>query len=407
MKFYRFKIGDNEWSQNVKLRELIKLKLPDDARLWWNGLCPNKSIAEECVHTIDFKTFTNERPWIKVWYMIPIAKILLSTFLFTIIFSIGYNFYRVRKNMKIEKALNSRIDTLSTKMEEQVNNYYLSQKQANVISDDIQPEFKIYTRTEDNVRILNTEFSYMTDTVCNTEIYDYRNGSYLYSESAAAKTMLMSAKLTIEKFILKSLKNNDGVDIVIKGFTDATPVSEKLRYKGEYDSFPQKVKDNFVSSYILNDIPQKIKLEKNDQLDNPKLSFLRAFSIYEFLENYIPYLSGLKTNYSFYGYTQPDKSKVGGKYRKVAFSLKIKNPIDLPPAIDIKEPDNNTKTINTVAKVLYYLITGVGLALIIGLISRWWKLKANTKNPKVIRKHLLIVLSIYLICSFIYLGFFL
>jgi hypothetical protein len=56
---YRYKI-DREWSCNMDFSELLNSSIPDDALVWYEGLCPNDYPAEECEHCVTLKELKME-----------------------------------------------------------------------------------------------------------------------------------------------------------------------------------------------------------------------------------------------------------------------------------------------------------------------------------------------------------
>ena len=246
------------------------------------------------------------------------------------------------------------VELKQDEIEKSIKRHFDEFKENNELPKSINPEFELSSKIENNDRILNATYSYTTDEEFSAEVYDFCSGCYLYSESKSASEMLLGVKYSIDNFLEENLEKCEEVHVILKGFSDGAAINGFIPYKGEFGNFPLKIDDNLLTSYQLNDKPVPLKIKTNEGIDNPKLSFLRAFSIREFLDNYIPLLRKVNKKYAFYGYTESNKNLVGGNYRKVSLTLKIINPSVIPPP---PEPEKKLKYVDWILAILSALFT--------------------------------------------------
>jgi hypothetical protein len=322
-----------------------------DYRYWdmSQGFLPEISICdcEEC-------TEWRKNNQIKLFRNRLIISIL--TFLF-----IGLFFLHKKIEEIQETSEEIRVVQIEDRIDSVINNYFDSLKIEGDLPKYINPEFNIETKKVGDNKIVTANYSYLTtDEEFSTEIYDYCSGCYLYSQSKAASQMLIGVQKSVNIFLEKNLESGEEIQITLAGFSDGARINSRIPYNGEFGNFPTRNDDTYYTSYILNGKPEPLNLKSGDAIDNPKLAFLRAYSIKEFLDNYIPKMRKVKKKYAFYAQTEKDPKLVGGKFRKVKLSISIINPVNIVShennSEEIKATEKKTNFLDLIATIISILI---------------------------------------------------
>jgi hypothetical protein len=86
------------------------------------------------------------------------------------------------------------------------------------------------------------------------------------------------------------MKNSNKITVTINGNKDSFIFPEAIKYGGELG-------DQIIDHYYKNEIKHKVDIKINDELNQDRLAFLRAYAVKNFLINKIPTL--VATNHEF------------------------------------------------------------------------------------------------------------
>ena len=128
-------------------------------------------------------------------------------------------------------------------------------------------------------------------------------------------------RISLSEYLTEYLEEDSKVHVKLSGFTDATKIVSDLRYNNEYGEFPQIGRSTGILNYYLDGRLTDITIRNNQKIDNPKLGFLRAYGIKNFIKNNVDELRTVNVSYSFSATT--NNSSEGGDYRKVRIELII------------------------------------------------------------------------------------
>jgi hypothetical protein len=342
MKIYKYEISTGVWSNPVSIRYILSLKLDESTGVWWEGICPNNKEPSDCNHVISIKKYKLKYPVSYLFNLISIVEsIIIALLLIIIIFSGYHNFFKT-SSKDINSYTPESIAQINS-LNENITNDLLSSfyEKSDGKELEILPDFKLAIKNIENQNVLEASFSYSKNPNYEGLITDYCSGCYLYSESKSAVAMLSASRSSINKFLYDYLESSSSVYIKLMGFTDSNPVRGVLSYNGEYGDFPLKVGSSNITSYIVDGEPNKLILSQGHQIGNKELGFLRAFSIVEYIENYIPSLALKEPKYGLYSFTTEGKELTGPEFRKVKYVVEIFNPNQLIEEDNSSEDHNN------------------------------------------------------------------
>jgi flagellar motor protein MotB len=146
------------------------------------------------------------------------------------------------ENQKSEDVNQEIVNTdkeLSKELQEIINSQVRNERY-------VSPEVKldVNVRTEnlfiDGKKETNIHVDYMYEVVklsAENKTDDFPSGSYVLEKSNAALFTMNFIKKTLEGKLSQYLSSNRKVIVKIKGYTDASPISGSLVYKGEYGDF--------------------------------------------------------------------------------------------------------------------------------------------------------------------------
>lgn len=207
-----------------------------------------------------------------------------------------------------------------------LNQYFDSLKIVGSIPDSFDPEIELQKISGKYADTLFIRYSYSSNEKFESKVYGYCRGCYLWSESKSAMAWLNSLDKALDTFLLKNLSESSGIQVNLIGYTDGLPVTSDIIYKGEFGNFPRKLGPEILTAYMLDGDSKTLNLNENDKIGNPEIAFLRALSIREYLDKYVPILTGVDKNYSYFAVTQQNPNIKGGKYRKVKLEILVHNP---------------------------------------------------------------------------------
>ena len=196
-------------------------------------------------------------------------------------------------------------------------------------------DFKIFVTTDLNVSSsttmdLTTYYNYKvtesSEVIYVGEAFDYPTGVYDIENSRAARLLSVAVKRSIDNYLNVYLERGSKVIVELTGYTDGAPVSSFIPYNNEYGNFP----NSNISFYFLNNRKKSITLNGGDAIDNPEIGFLRTYGVRDFIERKISLLNNENTEFTHYAYTETDRNKIGGQFRKVNIKIKI---FDLPRSL--------------------------------------------------------------------------
>lgn len=347
---YRYKEADSEyWSPLVSWEELHKLGLDEETtKIWHEQICPNRKEAESCSHVmmlkvlpIDSDPFPPDTP--NNHKILTLIKILIGLMVIVWLVSLFTGGKRELSETEIIKVINESLIEPQEQIQAHIDSVNLYKTET--IAGEYYESSQLYTTLQDGLPVLNIKFEYsytpinikaQGDTLA-IEVFGYCTGCYLYSQSRTASIMIQNTQHVIELFLNDYLESADGVQVLLKGFADGAPVLGKIRYQGEYNNFPTTINSSIISSYKLNGTPIPIVLKKGDSIKNPEIAFLRAVSITEYFENYMSIFQKIKPKYGISAFVEPDITKVGPSYRKVAIHLEVINPKELNKVVAISK----------------------------------------------------------------------
>lgn len=141
---------------------------------------------------------------------------------------------------------------------------------------------------------------------------DFPAGGYKLELSNASMLTANFIKKSLEENLKKYLTKGRRVSVIITGSTDASAISSKINYKGEYGSFNDEL-------FILNNKTSDITIKENDIIkENSQLAFLRACGLRNYIKNNISVLFNTKNTYEIRG--EVNKS-IGSKYRRIGVEI--------------------------------------------------------------------------------------
>lgn len=138
---------------------------------------------------------------------------------------------------------------------------------------------------------------------------DFAPGKYKIEESNAAMATLNAICKAFEGEFAKYLTAGKKVILKVTGTADAKPVLRTISYNGCYGNFTN-------APYYLNDNLSSMTVTSNSGVtSNEQLAFLRAQGVHHYLEENLPKIKEMKTDYHT-GVEVMDK--VGGEYRRIS-----------------------------------------------------------------------------------------
>lgn len=202
------------------------------------------------------------------------------------------------------------------KLEEMRDYIVVNARKKNIISE--------HTSIDVNTRIVNTTdasgekitnylvgISYTVDQEYSAQD-DFGSGKYKTEESNAAIAMLEMVKKALEEDMSKYVVSGKRVEIMITGKADVTPFKHTVAYDGTYGNFRSEpvYKDGQLTSITVT--------TSTGISDNDQLAMLRAMGVRNYMQNNIPSLSTMSTNYN----TSIEVSKkAGSQYRRIGVQL--------------------------------------------------------------------------------------
>lgn len=142
---------------------------------------------------------------------------------------------------------------------------------------------------------------------------DFAPGKYKAEQSKAAMAMLEVVKQALEGEMAKYVKPGKKVKIMVTGMADVTPFSRTVTYDGsygEYENEPIYTGNGQMSNVT---ITKATGMNKNEQL-----AFLRATGVRKYMQNNIP---SLETMDSQYETTITVSDKAGSEYRRIGVEI--------------------------------------------------------------------------------------
>ncbi len=341
MKKYFYK-KDRKWYGPYSKKQL-KSKINSDTIIWHNKLCKwNNHLdhPEGCFYSKSFKELypkenlpksNTENEQINL-----IPQYILGGILIIAIFSLLWIFF-LKEDDIIEPIIDYPSDNQVLVTEREVNdaekiienwydNYFDSLNSNNFFPTEVHPDFNLEIEKKPNNKVdLIATYSYkvLSNKPLKIELSDYPSGRYRIVESKAASATLEGMKQSISQHLKQYLEPGGRVLIELTGFTDAAPITRDLPYENEYGEFPQIGIKGGVLNYYLNGSLTPIEIPFSSNLDNPKLGFLRAYGISDYIDRYIKELRDVNLKYSIFTETQSTPSNIGGQYRKIKIVMTI------------------------------------------------------------------------------------
>lgn len=210
-----------------------------------------------------------------------------------------------KKEVFFQKQLSDKTKELIEKNE--ITNNVKTDVSAKVIEvNDSSGETKLDYQITYSYEVIKVLFENQTD--------DYKPGEFKASGSKAAQLTLELLKKTIENDLAVYLNSGTKVTIKITGSADATPVSRKINYAGEYGIFQGE-------NCFINNRLSKITITEDGGINsNEQLAFLRTYGVRQFIETYCDDLRS--TQNVFQHYCEVTK-ETGSQYRRIAIELII------------------------------------------------------------------------------------
>jgi thiol-disulfide isomerase/thioredoxin len=212
---------------------------------------------------------------------------------------------------------------LSAELQEIINSQVRNEK---YISPDVKLDVNVRTENIyiDGKKETSIHVDYMYEVVkltAENKTDDFPAGSYVLEKSNAAMFTMNFIKKTLEGKLSQYLINNRKVTVKVKGFTDASPISGNLVYKGEYGNY-----DN--EPYFYNSDITTASFQKNKNFNsNRDLGFLRTAGVRHFIQNDIDILK--KCDLSFEHEVVVEK-EVGSNFRKISVEVIIHDAFNVP-----------------------------------------------------------------------------
>lgn len=185
-------------------------------------------------------------------------------------------------------------------------------KEASLISE--HTHINVKTKVEaavnaDGEKIMNyaVDFNYDVETEYSA-MEDFGLGKYMLNQSESAMAMLRIVKNAFADEFKQYIQPGKKVLIQVTGSADAAPISRKIPYKEEYGVF----EDELV--YVQNNLTTLSVSAATGITSNEQLAFLRAMSVKQFVEQNIPELSNMQTEYDYYANVSSER---GSQYRRI------------------------------------------------------------------------------------------
>ena len=226
----------------------------------------------------------------------------------------------------VEKTVTVQEPVVSKKIEKEVKEKEVLMKEALVKqTEEMLSQSKVARNVQTNVKAevveqidekgeaeLNLKVKYeyqVIKAVIATQTDDYTAGEYRLSQSNAAKVILYVLKSTIENELQEYLMPETKVTIKITGSTDASPVTGKIRYGGEYGWF----KEEFA---FTNGMLENITITKESGItSNEQLAFLRTYGVRKFMEDYVSPLRVTDNKFEHYAFVSKKSAHNTGEYQ--------------------------------------------------------------------------------------------
>lgn len=209
------------------------------------------------------------------------------------------------------------------KMEElrlqEIKDEVMSQaKSSNILSD--HTSITIDSRIEsdndaDGKSILNyiVDVTYQVDPDFSAQ-EDFAPGKYHVSESGAASAMLDIVKQALEGDLAQYVTDGGKLQINITGMADALPIHGMIAYDGAFGD----LEDEPV--YCNDELTPMTVTRRTGITSNPQLAFVRATAVKDYMNNNIPSLGKMRTDYrTFIEVTEG----TGGEYRRINVKFKF------------------------------------------------------------------------------------
>lgn len=158
-------------------------------------------------------------------------------------------------------------------------------------------------------RILNYEvnFTYQVEPEFSAS-EDFPPGKYLVDESGAASAMLQIVDQAFQGDFAQYLKDGKKLKIIISGTADATPIIRTIPYDGVYGEFEDE------PIYENGDLTAVTVTKAGGVKENRQLAFLRAQGVKNHLQENLPALEKMNTDYTFKVDVAEDK---GSEFRRI------------------------------------------------------------------------------------------
>ena len=142
---------------------------------------------------------------------------------------------------------------------------------------------------------------------------DFAPGKYKAEQSKAAMAMLEVVKQALEGEMAKYVKPGKKVKIMVTGMADVTPFSRTVTYDGSYGEYENE------PIYTGNGQMSNVTITKTTGMNkNEQLAFLRATGVRKYMQNNIP---SLETMDSQYETTITVSDKAGSEYRRIGVEI--------------------------------------------------------------------------------------
>lgn len=183
-----------------------------------------------------------------------------------------------------------RLQELRNKVIEEAQHNDLITNHTNIAVDSrIVPDFNA-----NGQRILNYEvnFTYQVEPEFSAD-EDFPPGKYHVDESGAASAMLQIVTEAFQGDFAQYLKDGKKLKIIISGTADATPIVRTIPYDGSYGDFEDE------PIYENGDLTAVTVTKAGGVKENRQLAFLRAQGVKHHLQENLPNLEKMNTDYTF------------------------------------------------------------------------------------------------------------